>query len=255
MNYSSPSPSDGSSVPNGSDNGSDGTPYDAETVDVRSRPLDAQVRAVPLAELKCELYAALGPTNRGLAASPATRELVLSLVSELERARPPNAPADDPQLLTGKWRLLFTDALDVLSLGLLAPVAQVGQIFQNIYETNLDERKGYDYDIENVVQLEPAVAPVANAFFGQTMTSVRVSAEGRRATENRIDIKFMQTAIRPEIFAGFDLPQQLPAARIGIGRPVGYFETTFLDSDIRIARSRPLRRTEERNVFVLMREQ
>lgn len=254
MTYSSPTPSDSSPVPNDASNGSDGTPYDGETVDVRSRSLDAEVRAVPLADLKCQLYAAVGPTNRGLAASPAAREHVLALISELERARPPNAPADDPQLLTGKWRLLFTNALDVLSLGLLAPVAQVGQIFQNIYETIPDERKGYEYDIENVVQLEPAVAPVTNAFFGQTMASVRVSAEGRRESESRIDIKFMQTAIRPETFAGFAIPQELPAARFGLGSPIGYIETTFLDSDIRIARAPPVGR-KEGNVFVLMREQ
>lgn len=41
--------------------------------------------------------------------------------------------ADGTSLLAGEWKLLFTSALDVLSLGLI-PGVDVGQVFQNISE-------------------------------------------------------------------------------------------------------------------------
>lgn len=41
--------------------------------------------------------------------------------------------ADGTSLLAGDWTLIFTSALDVLSLGLL-PGIDVGQVFQNISE-------------------------------------------------------------------------------------------------------------------------
>lgn len=254
MTYSSPS---SPYAPNGSGNSLDPTPSDVESeaVDARVSTLDAETRPVPLSEMKCSLYAAVGATNRGLSASSAMREQILSLIAELERALPPSAPADDPAMLCGRWRLLFTDAPDVLSLGLLAPVAQVGQIFQNIYEAPPGRQRDYDFDVQNVVELEPVFAPLANAFIGQTMSSITVSAEGKRTSESRVDITFVQTAIRPETFVGLRVPQELPAATFGIGSPVGYIETTFLDADVRVARAPPSTGKKDGNVFVLIREQ
>lgn len=41
--------------------------------------------------------------------------------------------SDGTSILSGEWKLIFTSALDVLSLGLL-PGIDVGQVFQNISE-------------------------------------------------------------------------------------------------------------------------
>lgn len=236
-------------------NGSDSAPSDVEleAVDVPASTVEAQTRAVPISDLKCSLYAAVSSTNRGLTTSADDRANILSLVAELERAKPPTAPADDPGMLCGRWRLLFTNALDVLSLGLLAPVAQVGQIFQNIYEVPLEGKSDYQYDIENVVQLEPAFAPVSNALGGQSITSITVSAEGRKTSDSRVDITFVQNAIKQEKIFGMQLPNEFPAAKFAIGSPVGYIETTFLDEDIRVARAPPVR-NQEGGLFLLIRE-
>lgn len=48
-------------------------------------------------------------------------------------AAPTKGFEDGTSPLTGEWKLIFTSALDVLSLGLL-PGIDVGQVFQNINE-------------------------------------------------------------------------------------------------------------------------
>lgn len=255
MTYSAgpyPSASNG----NGSNYARSDMPSDVEPdpVDVPATSIEAETRPVPTSDLKCSLYAAVATTNRGLAASEDDRGHIFSLVAELERANPPADPADNPALLCGRWRLLFTNARDVLSLGLLAPVAQLGQIYQNIYEVDQDARCDYDYDIQNVVQLEPAFAPITNTFAGQSLSSITVSAEGKKSSATRVDITFVQSAIRPEKFFGLQLPNELPAAKFAIGSPVGYIETTFLDEDIRVARAPPIG-SKEGSIFLLMREQ
>lgn len=46
---------------------------------------------------------------------------------------------DGSSILAGEWKLLFTSALDVLSLGLL-PGIEPGQIFQNISKDGKEVR-------------------------------------------------------------------------------------------------------------------
>lgn len=191
------------------------------------------------------------PLNRGLAASPSAKTDVLALIEQLERLNPTPEP-NESTLLTGEWKLLYTNALDVLSLGLLAPIALVSEVFQNVFEA--PEDKGYDYDIKNIVQLEPSFAPVSNAFFGRTWTSVTVSATGIKKSSSRVDITFVDSVIKPESVAGFDVPDVLPPFRIRLGSPVGYIETTFLDEDIRVARAPP-GSIQGENLFVLLRVQ
>lgn len=225
-------------------------PSDTTYPEPEENVYEASVSEIPLNELKCDFYAAISTINRGLAASPAARKQVMELIKQLERQNPTENPSDTPELLTGRWRLIFTTALDVLSLGLLAPIALVSQVYQNVYET--DDRQ-WDYDLENIVQLEPAIAPVTNAFFGRTMAQVTVKAKGLRSSANRMDITFVESQFRPESFVGFDIPTRLPKLKVGLGRPVGFIETTFLDTDLRVARV-PAGPRQNENLFVLMRE-
>lgn len=48
--------------------------------------------------------------------------------------------AEGTSILSGEWKLIFTNALDVLSLGLL-PGVEVGQIFQNISPDGTEVRQ------------------------------------------------------------------------------------------------------------------
>lgn len=222
-------------------------PPPSSTVDTNSRP-------VPSSDVKQELITAVSGTNRGFVVTPYQSDQILSLVAELEKSNPSDAPADDPMLF-GKWRLVFTDALDVLSLGLLAPIAQVAQINQNIFEVRPEQKKSYEYDLENVVMLEPWFAPLSNSFFGRTVAEIKVFAEGKRKNESRIDITFVKTALRQKSVLGYDLPSELPPASLRVASAVGYIKTTYLDAELRVARSPPLREKRQGNVFLLAREQ
>lgn len=215
-------------------------------------PIPAQTRPVPTSDLKTELYQTAVSTNRGLSATPYQRDQILNIIAQLEQVSPPTAPVDDPRLLTGRWKLLFTDSLDVLSLGLLAPFALVGDVFQNIFEANVEESKGYDYEIFNVVKLQPPFAPVANAFFGETVAELKVTAEGKRVSDIRIDLTFVKSALKQEKIVGRDVPWELPPLSIGFRSRVGAINTTFLDADLRVART--ISSSSEKNVFVLLRE-
>lgn len=48
--------------------------------------------------------------------------------------------ADGASILTGEWKLIFTSALDVLSLGLI-PGVDIGEIYQNINEDGSEVRQ------------------------------------------------------------------------------------------------------------------
>ncbi|PXF49420.1 Plastid-lipid-associated protein, chloroplastic [Gracilariopsis chorda] len=203
--------------------------------------IDASVKKVPLSDLKLDLFGMASSVNRGLAASPSVREQILALIEQIERENPTPCPTYS-DLLLGEWRLVFTNALDVLSLGLLAPIALVSEVYQNI--ENSDQN---DFSVTNVVNLEPAIAPVSNSFFGRTMGALYVSAAGTRRNDTRIDIVFKGVQFKPMSIAGLELPGALSTPSIAIGSPRGYIETTFLDEDIRILRA------PRSNVFVLQR--
>lgn len=68
-----------------------------------------------------------------------------------QQAQNPNATPNDgfsdgTSILSGEWKLIFTSALDVLSLGLL-PGIDVGQVFQNISEDGTEVNHLLFYDI------------------------------------------------------------------------------------------------------------
>lgn len=213
-----------------------GSEFESNTV------IDASVKKVPLSDLKLDLFGIASGVNRGLAASPSAREEIIALVEQIERENPTPSPTYS-ELLLGEWRLVFTNALDVLSLGLLAPIALVSEVYQNIETSEQD-----DFSVTNIVNLEPAIAPVSNSFFGRTMGGLYVSAAGTRRNDTRIDIVFKGVQFKPKSIAGMELPGALSTPNVAVGSPEGYIETTFLDEDIRILRAPP-----GSKVFVLQR--
>jgi len=145
---------------------------DDSSVKWEEPPLETAARTATAEEIKRQFLVAAAGANRGLAAAGDQRRELLELVGELEALQADGAaPNDDPALL-GEWRLLFTSAFDVLSLGAI-PLVSVGQIFQNVYD-----REGAGLlTVENVVELSPAADPILRAVAGgSTLQLVRPPA-------------------------------------------------------------------------------
>eukprot|EP00953_Heterococcus_sp_UTEX-ZZ885_P015658 8817-Heterococcus_DN1.PRE.1 len=80
--------------------------------------------------------------------------------------------------LTGDWQLLFTDALDVLSLSLL-PGISIGQI-------------------SNIVELQPLLAPLLPS----TLAQLTVKAKGSVSSSIRLDLTFEAAQFAPQTLFG-----------------------------------------------------
>lgn len=230
-----------------------GEPSSTLRSDASRATVDASVHEVPVSDLKCELLAATASTNRGLAASSEARIAVETLVEQLERSDYAQQMGDvtqKPPLFTGKWRLIYTNALDVLSLGLLSPVAALGEIYQNVYSAS---DTSADFDVENVVELEPFIAPVANKLIGRTMTRFVVKVTGNIVGVNTVRLTFRSVTVRQELFAGISVGSRLPALSTPLpGSASGDLETTYVDEDLRI--SRTASGSYPQGLFVLFRE-
>jgi PAP_fibrillin len=217
--------------------------------------IETEAKPVGTDELKRDLLDCVNGCNRGIAASKATRDTVLGIVRELElRGRswtPPLSGGEDT--LVGKWRLVFTNALDVLSLSLLPFL--LGQIYQNVESGDGLGR----YMIYNEVELEPLFAPVTNAFdfVGDCKSRIRVTAEGVLSGSDeaaRVDVTFVRSAVEGVSLFGWDV-SGLPKLEVPLNSPVGYIETPYVDETMRIARSPPTPNApQNNNYFILLRE-
>lgn len=237
----------------GQSSSSDGNgEYGATVVEAASGFVDTDSRDVPASDLKCELFAALASLNRGFAVPPNLRRTVESLIEQLERKNPTRNPSEKPTLFTGKWRLVYTNALDVLSLGLLSPIASVNQVYQNIFPPPVRSSSSVDFAVENVVEFEPSIAPVTNRFLGRSMTRLVVEATGSIKSSSVVGLTFENVSARPNFLFGYQFPSDVPIPKVPLSRPVGAIDTTFLDNDLRISRAKIMGRTD--NVFVLLRE-
>jgi PAP_fibrillin len=216
--------------------------------------IDADAREVDTETIKSELLNLINGTNRGLDATKDVKRSVLELVKQLDNKGESFAATENPELLCGTWRLIFTNALDILSLSLL-PFVRIGPIFQNV---EAGDTAG-EYTIYNVVDLTPPFEPVLNAFdlLGPSVTRIRVTAKGTTSSfaPQKLDIKFVRSAVEGVSLLGFDV-SDLPVLATGISNSaVGYVDTIFIDNDIRIARAPPTRNApNDSNYFVLLRE-
>lgn len=233
---------------------SEGSPIPAE--------VEAQVRELDTDEIKRELLNCVNGSNRGLSATPLLVETALGLISQLEKRdrawRSPSTQSDegrkssDSDILVGTWRLVFTNALDILSLGLI-PFVTIGRIFQNV-ETGSSPGR---YTLYNEVELLPPFTSIATAFgVGASVSRVQVTAEGTAAgaDSSRIDIRFVKSRIEGISLLGFDT-SKLPKFEVPVNSAVGYVDTTYIDDEMRIARAPPSPNAPNvSNYFVLLRE-
>lgn len=218
------------------------TPAKEQVIDVL-----ATTQTMSSEELKRELYTLCGAVDRGFSATATQRRGILNTIQLLESSATCEAPLDDERL-AGDWTLVYTNALDIVSLAVL-PLASVAGVYQNV------RARDNSFEVVNVVELEPPLAPVAKLFIGRTYARLEVTAVGKRneADARRLDIAFERGRVRQETLAGRDLPAGLvPALSWPFpASPAGYILTTYLDDEIRIARAPPTGGFVEEGVFVL----
>jgi len=120
-------------------------PSDTEA-EVEEDPLIQSSPSSDLAResLKKDFLAAVVSTNRGFSTTSLEKETLMDLIQQLEKRNPNPEPLKASELsrspLFGEWRLLYTNAIDVLLLGAI-PVVQVGRIFQNVFPPKADRDK------------------------------------------------------------------------------------------------------------------
>lgn len=207
-----------------------------------------------LATVKAELRLLAARGDRGLRASVEEILTLRSLTNELESTYSSfsdESPTASPQLL-GDWRLDFTDAADVLSLGLLpGALFELGEICQNIRPGDSEGK----FEVANVIELRPRGSALLRGAGLQTAGTYAVRALCQRLDSKKISLVFVGGELRPfTSLLGMELAlpplavalpglvvealQSLTAERV-------FLETTFLDADLRIARG------PQRELYVL----
>jgi len=218
-----------------------------------------------VAEAKAALYGEIGVLDRGFSATQAQHSRVLSLIGALEGAGECDAPLSDA-LLLGRWELLYTNALDIISLSLLSPIASITSVYQDIYE---------DLRVVNVVNLQSSLSPVLNllpipaATLSSLDTRVEICGQGTPRNDNRntnmLDLEITGqkiTQVRVPLL-GTKIPEAINSFSVGVppwnrllgdtARNLACLETTFLDEDVRVARAGKTPLVANDGVFLLRR--
>eukprot|EP00640_Fibrocapsa_japonica_P002649 CAMPEP_0113944118 /NCGR_PEP_ID=MMETSP1339-20121228/30647_1 /TAXON_ID=94617 /ORGANISM="Fibrocapsa japonica" /LENGTH=249 /DNA_ID=CAMNT_0000949193 /DNA_START=192 /DNA_END=940 /DNA_ORIENTATION=- /assembly_acc=CAM_ASM_000762 len=199
--------------------------------------------------LKRDLIKTCSGTNRGLTTTNEEKTKIFDLLERLEELNPNPNPCDGlldgTSPLEGEWQLLFTNALDVLSVGIV-PAVYVGQVYQNV---------NYDgSEITNIIDLQPGLAPVLNPLIGSSVARLKVRARGKVESSKRIAINFLSSELQPQTLLGRDITglfSSLPPLKVEFPtqapQPFGYVDTTYVDDEMRVARSLG------ENLFVLIK--
>ncbi|CBN80185.1 plastid lipid associated protein [Ectocarpus siliculosus] len=163
---------------------------------------DAVGDAATRAALKQKLLRKVATLNRGFVAEELDRLDVEEIIEMLEMENPNPKSCEGFETgsspLAGRWQLLYTTSLDVLSLQ-INPAVTVGKIFQQI------ESDGRS--IQNIIELQPPFAAV-NKILGSSMTTLTVKLETEPVSDSRINLKFVRTEIKANSLFGreLDLP-------------------------------------------------
>lgn len=194
----------------------------------------------PAESLKKKLLQLGASYDRGFGASPSARQEALRVMETLEAFNPEMDAArgitgDAQSPLEGSWRMIWTNAQDVLILA-ASPLSTVGAIYQ-VFTPPV---------VTNIIDLLPrAQALFPPSFLPQSLLRAEVTtrASPRRDKLNRVGLDFEAVKVRPiEVLGfdagnlppfGFDLPK-LPG--IDPDTSPGYFDVTFLDGDLLIIR-------------------
>ncbi len=188
---------------------------------------------------KAELLEIIAGKNRGLLASEAEKQAILSAIAQLEDRNPTPRPLEATELLDGNWRLLYTTSQELLRLDLI-PFSRLGQIYQCVQTAtariyNIAEVSGIPY-LEGIIS---------------------VAARFEPTSERRVQVKFERAVLGLQRLLDYsrpnDLIQQIEQQKslkaidfkIDSDNQQGWLDITYLDADLRIGRG------NEGSVFVL----
>lgn len=207
----------------------------------------------PPSLLKSKIYAACAAADRGFAGSPSDRVMIEDMLVELSQESPIDEPTrgladgspDAP--LNACWRLIYTSASDVSTLG-ANPFAALGGIYQDARELPV---------IVNVIDTTPRflqnLPPGAMSKALSTATRLKVTTRARPRGPSRVGLTFESIGIQPLSLFGQTIPSlplpsiPLPQAPLALQRAVfgvsqdddprdsdsnpAYFDVLYLDDD------------------------
>jgi len=226
--YSSSNSSSNSESPKESEKETEETP---ETVTTTAR-----VEVPKINDLKTKLLQLSAITNRGQIASQDQRDEIERTLNTLASQNPSKNPVDKEEI-EGVWELIYSDSMlfktnPVFALSSISPFFSIGEIKQKLFVDS-----GV---LENEAELK--------LFPGITATTV-TKAELIPVSGTRIELKIKDTSIQAKSIVSnsqIDLSQlklNIPVSelyqRINNGTvPETYFDTIYLDSSMRISRSK-----------------
>ncbi len=164
-------------------------------------------------ELQHELLTLLVGQNKGFSVGESEREDIEDVLRALEAVNPNPRPTEEfvrgTSPLSGTWKLAYTDALDVLVLGLV-PLAVIGKIYQNISPDGKS--------IANIVELSQGASQLG--FFpllgrlGDSMARLRVNAASEVLSPSRVSLTFKSAGFEPLTLFGMDVTKQLTLPKV-----------------------------------------
>jgi len=203
--------------------------------------------------LKNELLQLCASYDRGYGASTKAREDVQELVDELERLNPTprnanrgihgnnSSDEDEDVPLRGIWRMVWTTALDVLTLG-ASPIAAPGAIYQEIRNPPL---------AINIIDFIPRIQSLLPLNFPASLLRAEVTTRASARSQisnNRMGLAFEAVRLQPvQLLGQTNVGDFLPPLSINFptipldsipgvdpDNSPGYFDITYVDDTLLI---------------------
>lgn len=186
-------------------------PSDVDT----ANPVANGASPYELKEMKSKIFSMCAACDRGFGASSSDRTAVEELLMSIAAFNPTvNATlgvmeGSSSAPLKKLWRLVYTSASDVSSLG-ASPLAAVGGIYQDARSLPV---------IMNVIDLKPRALQNLPPDFGSsiettTRLEVKTRARPRPGSANRVGLTFESVEVMPVKVLGFDPPEFLPPLKL-----------------------------------------
>ena len=192
--------------------------------------------------LKIDLLQILANKDRGLRASHAEKQEISEVIAQIEALNPTAKPLQQPELLAGDWRLVYTSSASLLNLGRL-PLSQLGNIYQCI---RIAQSSIYNIaEIRSLPYLRSVVSVVASF---EVIDDQRVKVDFRRSVAGLQSMVAYDSA--PAWIDKLNSGQKLAAVDFPISNPRAnsWLDITYLDADLRISRG------NQGSVFVLTKD-
>lgn len=185
-------------------------PSDSSDMPFETVPLTQSPR---LSSLKQELLSTSASCDRGFGASSADRVRMNQLLEQLIATNPPmnptanlfpyNSNSASAAPLEGVWRMVYTDAYDVLSLA-ASPVTLLQGIYQVI------ESSGRSVNVIDLTSRLVPLLPVSLAKSLESVLRLKVITESQARSATRVGLRFQAIKVQPLTLLGQDVENTLP---------------------------------------------